>query len=118
MPLVDLDPTVERSWNAIRDYWKVVRGPCRRCGGPIAYDVPRYRYIWLKDGTRVRRENRWALDVGHILGQDIDQRKRWAPIDTAPEHARCNRAAGARYKNAKWGDIRRTIIRVRTSRNW
>jgi alanyl-tRNA synthetase len=35
MAEVDLDPDKVRSWAALRAYWRVVRGPCGRCGGPI-----------------------------------------------------------------------------------
>jgi len=118
---IDLDPTVVRSWPKLRAYWRQVRGPCARCGGRILYDAPRYRYGWTADGRKVRRENPWALDIGHKLGVDLDTRTAWAPIDTQPEHARCNRAAGAAYGTTKRGMTqrrRKATIALVTSRRW
>ena len=49
----------------------------------------------------------WSLDVGHIVGRDEARALGWtrtqinAIQNTHPEHARCNRAAGATYGNAK-----------------
>ena len=47
------------------------------------------------------RRTRWHLDVGHILDRESDHRLTWAIEDTRPEHATCNRAAGADVTNAK-----------------
>jgi hypothetical protein len=111
---VDLDPDKVRSWTALRAYWRVVRGPCGRCGGVIHYDEPRYRVGWRRRViagqavlVRTRIENPWALDVDHILGRDIDPRQCWAPVDTRPTHSRCNRRAGAAYGNRKRGQLSR-----------
>jgi hypothetical protein len=100
-------------------YWRQLRGPCARCGGPIRYDESRYRYV-IKDGIKRRIENPWALDVGHIIEQDRDSRKLYAPNETRPEHARCNRKAGAAYGNRKRGWQRRVarMSVLRTSREW
>jgi len=117
---IDMDPTIVRSWPAIIAYWHHVRGPCARCGGPIHYDEPRYRMVTTRAGIRRRIENKWALDVGHKLGRDLDPRTVWAPVDTQPEHAYCNRRAGAIYGNVKRG-WRRRVARasvLRTSRRW
>jgi hypothetical protein len=111
-PVIDLDPTRARSWVALRAYWRQVRGVCGRCGMEIDYDGPRY----VRVGGGRRRENPWALDVGHILGADLDPRQWWAPVDTRPEHARCNRRAGARYGNRKRAATRRSFLR--TSQHW
>jgi hypothetical protein len=118
MTRINLDPTVPRSIIALRVYWRQLRGACARCGGRIHYDEPRYRYV-MRDGRRIRVENPWALDVGHIKEQDLDPRKMYAPNETRPEHARCNRAAGARYVNRKRGGryVARYAILV-TSRKW
>jgi hypothetical protein len=130
---IDLDPTVPRGWTAIVAYWRHVRQqPCARCGRIIDYDTPRYAWIWRDQRGRkqrsfkpirgaVRKENPWALDVGHILEQDRDPRTRWAPCDTQPEHAYCNRQAGARYVNSKRGKSESNRARaayLRTSRQW
>jgi hypothetical protein len=61
---------------------------CARCGQPI---IP---------GT--------AWDLGHS-----NDRSTW----TGPEHARCNRAAGARYGNRKRGTVRQITV-SNTSRRW
>jgi hypothetical protein len=117
---IDLDPTVVRSWPRLRAYWRHVRGVCARCARPIDYDGPRYRYGVVR-GVRVRRENPWALDVGHIVESDRDLRCMWAPVDTQPEHVLCNRRAGARYGNRKRGRLRRLRAAgavLRTSRSW
>jgi hypothetical protein len=116
---IDLDPTVPRTMLELRIYWRQVRGPCARCGGPIHYDEKRYRYI-VTNGMRRRVENPWALDVGHIVERDRDSRKLYAPNETRPEHARCNRSAGAAYVNRKRGWQRRIarMATLRTSRRW
>lgn len=115
---INLDPTKPRSWSALKAYWRHIRGACGRCGKAIDYDGT--RYVWVTIGNRlVRKENPLALDVGHILGRDIDHRKEWAPIDTRPEHAVCNRSAGAAYGNRKRGALRRIRRQaVITSREW
>lgn len=115
---INLDPTKVRSWRALRTYWRHVRGDCARCGRPIDYDGPRYFYVVIGNGVRERRQNPWALDVGHIMGKDIDPRLMWAPCDTQPEHARCNRRAGARYGNRKRARLGNSGAFLRTSQGW
>ena len=82
------DPLLQGpDWEAIKAYWRRVRGPCARCGGAIDYDtMPRY----------------WAsLDVGHIVDRDQAKRAGWTRAEinsitnTQPEHQRCSREAGA-----------------------
>jgi hypothetical protein len=125
---INLDPTVEREWRKVREYWRIVRGDCARCGGPIQYDEPRYKYKW-KGGKRIRIENPWALDVGHKVERDRTETGvripyptgKIAPIDTQPEHSRCNRKWGARYGNKKRGIISKVKAankNLKTSRDW
>jgi hypothetical protein len=127
---VNLDPTVIRSWPAIRRYWRHLRQDCARCGKPIQYDEPRYKVI-IENGRKRRIENPWALDVGHIIDVLLDPRFTgkyittgliWAPIDTQPEHAVCNRRAGAAMGNAKRKKETRKIMPpvppLKTSREW
>jgi hypothetical protein len=64
----------------------------------------------------IRKENLLSLDVGHKSVADLDDRKKWAPIDTQPEHANCNRRHGARYGNAKRSVVAK--LPLRTSRKW
>jgi hypothetical protein len=114
-PSKGTDPLLQTyAWRVkVRAHWMLVRGPCARCGGAIAYDAPRYL-----PGTR--RVNPATLNVGHIVGRD--QAKRWGwteaqvnSVDnTQPEHARCSDRSGARYVNAKRGARRR----LDTSRVW
>jgi hypothetical protein len=119
---IDLDITKERNWIQLRAYWRHIRGPCARCNGIIDYDGVRYRYVIMRvNGILIRRrqENPLALDVGHRIEADIDRRRFYAPIDTQPEHAYCNRRAGARYGNRKRAIVsagNRSILR--TSRRW
>lgn len=112
---IDMDPYRIRNWKALIEYWKAVRGNCARCGGPIDYDGPRFR-VFEYYGKRITRQNPWSLDVGHKSVKDRDPRTMWAPIDTQPEHARCNRAAGAAYGNRKRGAVVRQ--RLKRSREW
>jgi len=128
---IDLDPTHVRSWPLLRAYWRHMRQACARCHTAIDYDSPRYVYVWT-DGRGYRhrsfvrvpgakqRVNVWTLDVGHIMGRDIDPRSEWAPVDTQPEHVRCNRQAGARYGNGKRARTRlmRRAAILDTSRDW
>ncbi len=121
---IDLDPYAVRSMQALRAYWRHVRGPCGRCGQPIDWDGPAYR-MYIVNGRTVRRYNPWALDVGHIVERDRDRRCMYAPIDTRPEHALCNRKAGAVYGNRKRGALRalrarasRSMPPLRTSKAW
>ena len=122
---VNLDPTVERAWWKIREYWRVVRGPCGICGGEIDYDGPRYTHV-IKGDKLVRVENTLALDVGHIVERDLTRGEgkripyptgRIAPIETQPEHALCNRSRGARYGNRK-RQSREKPANFNTSRKW
>lgn len=120
----ELDPTVARSWSAIKRYWRYWRLPCARCGKDIDYDG--YRYYWVyQRGTPVRICNQWSLDVGHIINRMDDPRlhsDRWdsgakyAPEETQPEHVYCNRSAGARDGNRKRRVKKGTTLR--TSRRW
>lgn len=105
------DPNLKtRAWNKIRAYWRSRPDvPCARCGRPIDYESPRY-----STGTNGRRrENPWALDVGHVIprylggAHDLSQ--------TQPEHVRCSRRAGAIEGNALRGRRRPDPL---TSRAW
>lgn len=79
-------------WRAIRAYWQAQALPdCQapRCllpGVPIRYT-----------GNRGID----SLDVGHKGMRDQDTRTTWTVAETRPEHSRCNRSAGARYRQAK-----------------
>jgi len=123
---INLDPTVKRNWQEIRKYWRQVRGPCARCGEAIHYDEPRYAQVITKGGRLKRIENPWALDIGHKLTRDrtrVGQRVSYptgliAPEDTQPEHARCNRRAGAIYGNNKHNVEPVINTNVKTSREW
>jgi len=127
MPSINLDSTVERSWKDIRAYWRLVRGPCARCGREIHYDEARYVYV-VKNGILTRIENPWALDVGHKVERDrtrVGQRVSYptgmiAPMHTQPEHSRCNRSSGAKYGNRKRKPRDEPVIdtNVKTSRDW
>lgn len=68
--------------------------PCARCGQPV---LPGQRW-----------------DIGHAIGRDIAPELTWDPSQYRIEHASCNRAAGARYVNAK----RRQRRIPPTSREW
>jgi hypothetical protein len=116
---IDLDPTVVRSWSRLRAYWRHVRGPCARCGLEIDYDGPRYIRA-MQHGIARRVENRWQLDIGHKMLQDLDHRRYWAPVDTQPEHVYCNRRHGAAYGNRKRGILRALVQHgsLHTSRDW
>lgn len=77
-------------WAALVAYWRaeLERRPlaCARCGGPI---------------QRGGRRGPWHLDVGHKDNRADDPRRVWRIEDTQPEHARCNRSAGAAFGNAR-----------------
>jgi hypothetical protein len=110
------DPRLKtQSWQRIVKYWRALRAqPCARCmgaHGPIDYDSPRF----VLDEHGRKHENVWALDVGHVLGRDLDHRDTWSVDDTQPEHALCNRQAGSRYRHAKHGQARALPV---TSRDW
>lgn len=70
------DPRRSAEWKRLRARWaEAVRAGgvgCRRCGGPITPGQP------------------W--DLGHV----VDLADGGAPLDAAPEHRACNRAAGGR----------------------
>lgn len=68
--------------------------PCWRCGRIITPDM-----VWT---------------IGHIIEADAAPELMWDPQNTAPEHARCNFAAGARYTNRKRSRRRPAP----TSRDW
>jgi len=119
---INVDVYAARPLPQLRAYWRhVERLPCARCGGQIDYDGPTYVQVWV-DGRLKRKGNPFALDVGHKVEADLDKRKWYAPIDTQPEHARCNRKAGAQYGNRKRGreSMQRKAFRVtlRTSQRW
>jgi hypothetical protein len=89
------DPALKTaSWRAIRAYWIGIADPhchATRCllpGQPIRY---------------TGRRGPDSLDVGHTTPRARDTRTTWTIPDTRPEHARCNRAAGAkiRTRNAR-----------------
>lgn len=73
------------SWRAIRAYYQTQRPTqceapiCLLPGRPITY------------GPRCPT----SLDVGHIESRATDERTQWLLSDCRPEHARCNRSAGA-----------------------
>lgn len=89
------------SWAAIKAYWRQQRpeqcqaARCLLPGVPIRYDGER--------GPD-------SLDVGHKLGRDVDPRRVWQVWETRPEHARCNRSAGATYGNRKRGRVARQRV--------
>lgn len=68
--------------------------PCWRCGRTITPDM------------------QWT--IGHIIEADVAPELMWHPDNLAPEHARCNYSAGARYGNRK----RRRRLPSYTSRTW
>jgi hypothetical protein len=68
--------------------------PCAACGLPVTAATP------------------W--DIGHTIGRDIAPDLMWDTSLWRVEHSRCNRAAGARYRNAKHN---RRVMRT-TSRDW
>jgi hypothetical protein len=120
---IDLDPTKPRSELKLREYWRHMRvRNCARCHRPIDYDGPRmFEIVKRINGRLVRqwKQNPWALDVGHIVEKDITRKRLYAPIETRPEHAICNRKAGAAYGNRKRGRIKRLRAQaLRTSRDW
>lgn len=55
--------------------------PCPRCGRPV--------HAQPADG--------W--DLGHQTPRALDSSRTWDPANLRPEHASCNRAAGARMTN-------------------
>jgi hypothetical protein len=79
-------------WKQIRAYWQSIRPEqceATRCllpGEPITYTEQR---------------TRTSLDVGHILDRNGDERTQWTITDTRPEHAHCNRSAGASIRSTK-----------------
>lgn len=88
------DPLLKgRDWAELRAYWRKRRLPCARCGGQIDYEAP--------------KTSPDAFDLGHIIGRDEARALAWprarinSVANTQPEHARCNRSAGAQYRNAK-----------------
>ena len=55
------------------------------------------------------------LTIGHIIEVDVAPELMWDDENIAPEHSRCNYAAGARYGNRK---RRRAAPPPVTSRQW
>ena len=111
------DPRLKTyEWALIRRYWQRERDPvCRRCWGrrgPIDYTSP--RFTAGPDGRR--RENPLALDVGHIVSREHDDRQVWEIGDTQPEHVVCNREAGARSRAASRAPDAVGTLTVTTSR--
>lgn len=64
-------------------------------------------------GRIITAEMRW--DVGHLVEVDRDPEGAYEDDGYAPEHAYCNRAAGAAYGNRKRGAARAVSP---TSRQW
>lgn len=87
------DPALKTyQWLAIVGYW--------RAHAPTQCQAPRC----LLPGVPIRYDGRRgpdSLDVGHKSMRDASARSTWQIADTRPEHARCNRSAGARYRWAK-----------------
>lgn len=105
------DPALKTAaWKRIRAYWLTGPGkdtPCARCGGPI-------------DRTPGAR-GPMSLDVGHIVDRVVARQAGWTEAqvntlsNTAPEHQRCGRKAGAKLGAARrWGNKPQT----RRSRAW
>lgn len=80
------------AWRAIRAYWQDQAHPDCQAPRCLLPDVP-IRYTG--------RRGIDSLDVGHKDMRDQDTRNTWTLADTRPEHARCNRSAGASYRQAK-----------------
>jgi 5-methylcytosine-specific restriction endonuclease McrA len=81
------DPALKSAaWRAVRAYWVAVATP--QCQAPrcLLPGVP-IRYTGKRGPD--------SLDVGHRVPRARDGRTTWAIADTRPEHARCNRSAGA-----------------------
>ncbi len=105
------DPNLKtRAWAKIRAYWMSRPDvPCARCGQPIDHESPRFSRG--PDGRR--RENPWALDVGHVVDRYLGGDHSLA--NTQPEHVRCGRRAGAVLGNRVRGRVRPDPM---TSRAW
>lgn len=86
------DPLFSRAdWKTARQYWMSNDAPCARCGQPIDRLAPAGHPA--------------SLDVGHVVSRHQARQMGWTPgeinalVNTQPEHATCNRAAGARMGN-------------------
>ena len=104
------DPLLGSSQHkATREWWRLRATHCAVCGIPLDLEV----------GSRSPR----ALDVGHIVGRHRARQLGWTDAqindrsNTRPECRRCNRSAGARYRNARVASL--TVRRPpRTSKAW
>jgi hypothetical protein len=94
------------AWRKIVAYWQAQRRPtceATRC---------------LLPGVAIRYTGKRgpdSLDVGHKVLRAVDDRTVWQVEDTRPEHARCNRAEGARVTNLKRST---RVVRPATASRW
>ena len=86
---------------------------------PVAFVSKDDVIHWPIIGTLARHNETIFLQRGsrghaHTIGRDIAPDLMWDTSLWRVEHSRCNRAAGARYRNAKHN---RRVMRT-TSRDW
>jgi hypothetical protein len=105
------DPLLKRAdWRAAIAYWRGSNAPCARCGGRI--------------DRRSKTRGPDSLDVGHVVSRYEARRLGWtdeqinALSNTRPEHARCNRADGARLGNANRREAAGPPRQPLTSESW